>query len=53
MIENDDFIKIVREAMRRNPDRVIVNNEDFHNQQIEIINNQIKKAKTINKIKDF
>jgi len=49
----EDFFKIANEILRREPDFVKSTIEDFHDKQVKIINEKIKKAKRIKRIEKF
>lgn len=49
----EDFIKLTRKLMRASPDIVGGTIDDFHNNKIKKINEEIKRAKTIKRIEKF
>jgi hypothetical protein len=52
-MNREDFKKLISDSLRRTPDRIYLSSDDYHNEQVEKINKEIKKIKIENNIKRF
>lgn len=50
--KNKKLLTILQKAMRSTPDKIVYS-DNFHDKQVKIINEKIKKAKRIKRIEKF